>query len=415
LSVFHSLSRNLQEILKKASCLGQHFNLCDLAYLLDFSPVQLSEIIQSDDTPQFLVRQHMDQYNLQQQDSREPNSTTHGYSFRHIQIMQAIYDSQSLAHRSATHKSAAEFYEKALTDGNRDFILPTIVHHYLRTANIEKQIQYLEEQSLADYNRGHYREARNTLYTLRSVADSNPHAVKDPSRKAYWISQLAIANIESKDLEVKSLCIEALKLVGRSWPEAGGPAKRAMYKEMVKFFTLWWRTRGGTAPAAPFFNVGWLASLFGKILSSKSTKVSPELVREGQPRVSASRRNHSSEAERVHKILLLTYRAMYRYGIYTSTLSKEQFGLVIFTLCNLQITHAHASPAEWAHMCYMASFGFTVASPKASATIFEQAVIVEKNAEDASPAYRAHQLAGLLYYQRGLLGEAERCFTNFQR
>ncbi|KAJ3177342.1 hypothetical protein HK101_010301 [Irineochytrium annulatum] len=65
-------------------------------------------------------------------------------AFRHIGILNAIYDSLSFEERIGMNKFVAGALESYLNAENQDAILPSIEFHYSRTGEINKIIQYRE-------------------------------------------------------------------------------------------------------------------------------------------------------------------------------------------------------------------------------------------------------------------------------
>ncbi|KAJ3195203.1 hypothetical protein HK101_000858 [Irineochytrium annulatum] len=65
-------------------------------------------------------------------------------AFRHIGILNAIYDSLSFEERIGMNKFVAEVFEGLLSQENQDALLPSVEFHYSRAGEIEKIIQYRE-------------------------------------------------------------------------------------------------------------------------------------------------------------------------------------------------------------------------------------------------------------------------------
>ncbi|KAJ3195198.1 hypothetical protein HK101_000853 [Irineochytrium annulatum] len=63
-------------------------------------------------------------------------------AFRHIGILNAIYDSLSFAERRSMNKHVAGVLEGLLSDENQDTLLPSIEFHYSRTGDVDKIIHY---------------------------------------------------------------------------------------------------------------------------------------------------------------------------------------------------------------------------------------------------------------------------------
>ncbi|KAJ3195201.1 hypothetical protein HK101_000856 [Irineochytrium annulatum] len=70
-------------------------------------------------------------------------------SFRHIGILNAIYDSLSFEERIGMSKFVAEVLESLLNDDNQDSLLPSIEFHFSRAGNVDKIIYYREKLGLS--------------------------------------------------------------------------------------------------------------------------------------------------------------------------------------------------------------------------------------------------------------------------
>ncbi|KAJ3164534.1 hypothetical protein HK101_000400 [Irineochytrium annulatum] len=66
-------------------------------------------------------------------------------AFRHIGILNAIYESLSYEERIAAHTTAGEMIESLVTDDTREQLLPALEYHFSRTGEIEKLISYKEK------------------------------------------------------------------------------------------------------------------------------------------------------------------------------------------------------------------------------------------------------------------------------
>ncbi|KAJ3191927.1 hypothetical protein HK101_007285 [Irineochytrium annulatum] len=66
-------------------------------------------------------------------------------SFRHISILNAIYESLAFRERLTANRSVGLMIESILNEGNREDLLPSLDYHFSRTAEIEKLVKYKEE------------------------------------------------------------------------------------------------------------------------------------------------------------------------------------------------------------------------------------------------------------------------------
>ncbi|KAJ3191261.1 hypothetical protein HK101_007927 [Irineochytrium annulatum] len=155
---FDRLNPTFQQILKAASILGQYFVLTDVLDILglDWSNEKALELIRDSDTYSFLLlpkpelkaekTEHLlvgDSFNDNTPDvPTEVGSVC--LAFRHIGIMNAVYDSLAYEERIEMNTFFAGVLENLLCDENQDTLLPSIEFHYSRTGEVEKIIHYRE-------------------------------------------------------------------------------------------------------------------------------------------------------------------------------------------------------------------------------------------------------------------------------
>ncbi|KAJ3410445.1 hypothetical protein HDV05_003732 [Chytridiales sp. JEL 0842] len=244
------LAPQIQLLLKRASILGQYFLLEDLAdifYEESITADDLQKIIETQDTAQFLLPHTSDAHN------------SRGYFWRHIQIMSVISNSQSYSERASEHLQAAEYFENLLFDDNlRQHFLPLVVYHYKKTDKVKKQLKFTEELSLyINFQKGHMLEASKGLADLLQLAEE--HSILDDvsqDRKALWLAHLVTARVALAQItpEELSLCLDALKKLGRPWPdEADFP--KVVKRSALQMLHLWITTKGGTRPPLTIQNL----------------------------------------------------------------------------------------------------------------------------------------------------------------
>ncbi|KAJ3396941.1 hypothetical protein HDV05_003027, partial [Chytridiales sp. JEL 0842] len=330
-------------LLRKSSIFGQYFNLEDLTLFMHGMTIEeLESTIASHDTYNYILKQKV-----------EGDEVSHAYFWRHIQLMTVIYDSQSYGERSESHEIIAAHYEDALSEECQDFLLPTVAFHYMRTSRYDKQILYSEKLGLGYIKRAAFAEALHSLDNLIQVVKIS-HTEIDDIRMAYWLANLCMALIETKALtkRVKEHLMESLALVGRSWPPEGNPKlqKKTLTKTLLRLFKLWRKTKGGMQPVRTLWQVLTL-----------QRKVSPHMTDEKYVMRKST--------------LLLCYRLMFRYGLYSATLSKDEAGLALFSvLCEL-IPNGYQegqNRIEWTGFLFYASFGLSWSSAGLSKILFSK-------------------------------------------
>ncbi|KAJ3411010.1 hypothetical protein HDV05_002918 [Chytridiales sp. JEL 0842] len=370
---FDKLHPALQDILRKASILGQYFNLCDLAYFLEdaMSPEEIESVISSHDTFNYLLKQ-----------SSDSDNTPFAYYFRHIQIMNAIYSSQSYADRNRIHETVLEFFEQALTAvENPESLLSSVVHHVMKTTQTEKQIKYLEQLGVSNARNAHFTEAVGILEQLLQVAEAHPGLVESKLRLAQWMVYYARSRLETKDYSVKPICLQAFHNLGRPWPADPKSTKKALVRTALRIYKLWRITKGGTQPVRNFWE-----RLKG------STKVTP---------LSEDAKTSADTTQQCLRVMIMV-------SLYGGLLSKEETVLVLLSLVEVLIVQGFERKVEWAGMCYIVGFHACYAAPLFSNPFFNNGIKIEQALEDKTPMHAYGHVCGPKYLSMGMLNEVDR-------
>jgi predicted ATPase len=138
------LDPSFQILLKAASIIGQYFSVEDLSHLVDtdHENPELRRILLTKDKYDFLLQQPQQTVTSSSSSSHSPGTD---FMFRHITIMNAIYESQAYAARSALHLQYALHLESRVNEQNREHLLPLLSFHFGRSNDIEKHVIYKEE------------------------------------------------------------------------------------------------------------------------------------------------------------------------------------------------------------------------------------------------------------------------------
>jgi hypothetical protein len=117
--------------------LGQYFNVSDVIEIFEFNlesqDTNISDWIKSMDVYQFLIAQD------------GGSILSDSYYFRHVTIMNAIYQSITFEERSLLHELAAIYFERLYTETDTDVLLPVTSFHYSKTNHMVKNIEYMEK------------------------------------------------------------------------------------------------------------------------------------------------------------------------------------------------------------------------------------------------------------------------------
>ncbi|KAJ3413491.1 hypothetical protein HDV05_007936 [Chytridiales sp. JEL 0842] len=380
--VMQQFDRKFQTILRFASVFGQYLDLEDLKCFIDeeMSIADLQRTIEEQDLYNYLVKQD--------------EESTQMY-FRHIQIQNAIYESQPYAERVQCHLNCAEYFEMLLTPANRDFLMPTISYHYQRTDKVDKKIMYLEEIGLKLHKKGHTRECISYLNMLLNVCTSSPMLEVEAHRKAGWMARLASARVQLPLMTVDEmeLCMQSLKLLGRPWPGSKKELKRATLAAAWELFRLWRATNGGMRPDTR-------STFFGKPGGKCRT---------------------ASNARELDELALMNFMSLFRLGTYTSVFDKSNFGLLFLRKLTTSIRHASEgseSNVKFVYVLYNVSLGISTSIPRLARLFYKQGKRVEATMtiiEEKEAVVSSYHLKALVALSYSNIRESADCARSFVR
>ncbi|KAJ3094818.1 hypothetical protein HDU97_007547 [Phlyctochytrium planicorne] len=253
MSKFDGLDPKFQKLLRRASILGQYFDVEDLVFLLEdrhASAASVVELIEKFDTPEFF-KVEVDAMGETQK---------HRIFFRHITIMSAIYESISLNERQNLHLKVAARFEKLMEDGvTTKSLLPLICHHYRRTGLPKKILEKCMEMGVKLFEQKLFAESAIELQFAVQLITENAVAA-DALRadvKAEVFAKLSWATAGEVEFQRSiDLAVEALNLSGIDWPQNEKDLRNGILKSLVRIFKLWIYYKGGAnvksqADAAP--------------------------------------------------------------------------------------------------------------------------------------------------------------------
>ncbi|KAJ3332272.1 hypothetical protein HDU76_000761 [Blyttiomyces sp. JEL0837] len=337
ISQFDRLSQQFQEILRVASCLGQYFILLDVAEVggLEITPSDMAIIIDSSDRYNFLAITQSQNENVELDNEaafkNTPNASSNiSCSFRHISIMNAIYESLSYAERSAINLTAARRLEETLTEENQDFVLPGMSFHYSRTKEFDKSIWCLEKLGCRYVQRANFSEGMQTLAKLEefyATLTDDETATINSLRRARWLAEYAFALAQLKHLKIAtSTALEALDLssITEGWPRVEELVKKKLVRSLGRLLKLWIATGAGRWPVtSPKSKLG------NKITPLQTTKAaSPDMI------------DSAIVQERALSAISLV-------SVYDPTLMPAMSALVMIELLCHVIVRASRDPFYW--------------------------------------------------------------------
>ncbi|KAJ3116103.1 hypothetical protein HDU96_010397 [Phlyctochytrium bullatum] len=240
-SMFYRLSPSFQLLLRVASVFGQHFDLAEVARVMDGDHT-LEELIESVNTS--------DTYSYLKQLKKEEEGGNR-YMFRHVMIQSAIYKSLPYTVRENYHTRIVQLKEQILHESNKKFVLPVLCYHALRAPDISRRIKYLDEVSVVYISQSLLQEACLSLKTLIAICESDEKLIEEKAELSRWWSLLAESQVKSRQYRVgRESALRALFYAGIAWPtdREGFDAKRA--EEDKKLARLWISTWGARLPVA---------------------------------------------------------------------------------------------------------------------------------------------------------------------
>jgi predicted ATPase/signal transduction histidine kinase/CheY-like chemotaxis protein len=119
------LELRTQEVLKRASCIGSHFDLLDLCTVSGLAPARTAEYLWPAIEAGLVVPLGNEYKWVQHFDAREPGRVA--YSFQHDRIQQAAYSMLDEAARAATHVRLGRSFRQQASEAELDDRLFTIV------------------------------------------------------------------------------------------------------------------------------------------------------------------------------------------------------------------------------------------------------------------------------------------------
>ncbi|KAJ3415332.1 hypothetical protein HDV05_005202 [Chytridiales sp. JEL 0842] len=401
ISQFDRLNPQFQTILLKASIFGQYFTLGDLTSVGGF--------ISSEEVQKIIAEHDLHSYLIMQEGEDPDDNESVSYYFRHIQIMQAIYDMQSFSDRSASHLKAALYYENLLNSAGtailRESLLPTVIFHFRRTTAFDKQIEYIEELALILFERDHRPECKEYLETLVEMVDNGsvtPKNVPDLTdlRQSRWVGLLAtvVVTLSAPCKEHYDLCKRALKLAGKPWPETDKDCIKEIFKVSISLWKLWKQTNGGRKPMLlPTNSRGRRNTIHIETIDNLGNdrfELPNVIERRGSKIV--YERNPTAQ-----KTMSCVYHTIFRICIFSDVAGPLHALLSVLKQLIVQIIYSYREKQTWVWTLYLASAALSSAIPRLSAAYFDTATSLEEEIErDNGPR---DQIVKFFHYKSVLL------------
>ncbi|KAJ3410169.1 hypothetical protein HDV05_004024 [Chytridiales sp. JEL 0842] len=372
---FDRLSSAFQDFLKIATILGQYFSLDQLKTIFEFSVQQdtmddVAGWIKQEDKYQFLLRQ----------ESLLVNSDE--FYFRHISVLNSIYNAQSFEARAKLHLIAASHYEGILNNDNQDWVLPVATHHFKATRNLVKKVTFMEKLGCF------YREAQNTLENLIELVEAHmagKHYSKaeatifnDTVRRADWIAHL-------RKLEpALKYGIKALNIVNCKLPTEPKSIKKEIVKTLFELYLLWQKTKGGKLP----YTVNKMKSQYlpmGVIGHNLENGCSKNCV----------------NCPKLRRAQALCYKAMFFSAFLSTEFPIEGTALIVFRALVVDIKTSCSDTGEWIGSLYRAALGAHVKFPFLCNIFTKRAISAEVERPLGNLTHFSYHSASWLFFTVG--------------
>ncbi|KAJ3416378.1 hypothetical protein HDV05_001946 [Chytridiales sp. JEL 0842] len=383
---FDRLSPIFKKFLLYASVLGQYFHVGTIYEAFGFEeldPSAAKDWIAKEDTFHFLVPQE--------------NAPAGSFYFRHIQVMNCIYESQSYESREKLHFQAAVHFEQLLHGdfASTDTILPLITYHFSKTNEVGKNVHYMEQLSFLQFRKCYYRECQNCLETLcayiqdesirRALQKKDEIVLLDPIRHADFLAHLVFVLVQQKKLDnVPALAQKALSLTGLEFPTTEKDISKALVKSMIGLLWLWRKTNGGRLPYKT--KHGTAAYLPHGVPSHYKLD---------------GCKDPCEECPKVRRVHSMAFTALFQAGVVSYGLSLKALAYTMFQNCSIAIKTAPYDNGEFVVACHRAAFGTFISLPKVSRIFLRVAMETEEKRKLGAKAHAPYTSTSYMAFATG--------------
>ncbi len=168
--------------------------------------------------------------------TRGPSGTETVHAFKHGITLDVTYNMMLGEQRRRIHRALGEWYEQS-RDLGPGSLLPLLAHHWDRTDDDAKAIEYLEKASAVTLDEGAYQEAaqllRRVLERDAGLAQEQGELVDD-LRRARWNRQLADVHLGLGETEECSRRVRtSLELAAHPLPDSRAAWKKSLVLQIL--------------------------------------------------------------------------------------------------------------------------------------------------------------------------------------
>ncbi|KAJ3411259.1 potassium channel, sub T, member 1 [Chytridiales sp. JEL 0842] len=377
---FDRLDDSFKNFLRKASIFGQYFSTDSVTSVFGLTfgkDHDVKDWIQQMDKYGFLLSHEKDTANVSD------------YYFKHISVMQCIYDTQPYEERSRQHHQVAEFYESICAGHDMDALLPIIAYHYSKTTNMKKNFLYLESLGYMNFRKVHYRECQSALELLCSYVDQTESTFKvETTRKADWLAHLVFVLAALRQMQnVVPLGLKALQMTGISIPlDDKKQATKALLRAVAELTYNWIKTKGGMKPfMVKGKAVGYLAA--GEIGHNSGNE-------------SGACNAGCVDCPKVRRIRTLCFKALTMVAFTSGAMPANITNLLLLGGLNADIKSGAVDSGEWVVTAMRVVHGLYPKMPLVGDLFLERSTAIERQRSLYGKTCLAYIGAATIYFSR---------------
>ena len=193
-----------KDLLQTLAVIGREFPLALVARLFSTSDDALNGMLSDLQQGEFIYEQ--------------PATGGIEYIFKHALTQEVAYNALLVERRKQLHERAGVALESMFV-GQLEDHLDDLAHHYSRSDNIEKAVEFLGRAGQQAVQRSAHTEAINHLTTALDLLQSLPHSAEHAQQKLILLTMLGSVLMAAKGYaapEVERICVQARDLCRRA-------------------------------------------------------------------------------------------------------------------------------------------------------------------------------------------------------
>ncbi|KAJ3178226.1 hypothetical protein HK101_010149, partial [Irineochytrium annulatum] len=255
---YDSLDNQFKTFLRYAASMGQYFDITLILQVFDLD-LQLDDVdawVASHDAFAFLSV------------ADASDTENRSYYFRHISIMNCIYEGISFTDRRGIHLKIAVYLERETmqngsTVADDEYVLPLVTYHFNRSGDFEKTVKYCDALGLVYYRKYMAAEAIQVMEFLIAVVKSRQTEIANEMRTEEHVTMPAKYTIVRwKHLladnyklngefgKVLPLLRDVLGTLGVNWPDTPAECRREVKRQLQRQMWRWYRSASATKDIA---------------------------------------------------------------------------------------------------------------------------------------------------------------------